>query len=238
TMFALISPDEIDATWVGVVVPHELTHLVFDTAVKNPYHFPLHWLNEGLAVYLAEGYADAWRAAVDDAVRSETVIPLDGLAGQFPTTREQFFLAYGESVSAVDFLVRKHGKDALVSLVRSYADGVTDDEAFTTGIGQDVAAFQAAWLADLGARAPIAVGPQVGPAGPLPPGWAAQPGAPGPGAPSGPTATAAPSAPSVTPAGDEPVPAVVVGLVVVGLGLALAAVLVVRSRRRRTAGLP
>ena len=238
TMFALISPNDIDATRVRVVVPHELTHLVFDTTVKNPYHFPAHWLDEGLAVYLSEGYTDAWRAWVEDAVRSDSVIPLGGLGSKFPTPTDQLSLAYGEGVSAVDFLVRKHGKDALVGLVRSYADGVTDDEAFTAGIGQDVAAFQAAWLADLGAKAPSAVGPQVGPAGPLPPGWAAQPGAPAPGAASGPTATAAPGAPSVTPAGDQPVRVAVVGLVVVGLGLALAAILVVRSRRRRTGGLP
>ena len=42
-------------SWVGIVVPHELTHLVFDTAVENPYHDPPHWLNEGLAVYLSRG---------------------------------------------------------------------------------------------------------------------------------------------------------------------------------------
>lgn len=238
TMFALISPDEIDATWVGVVVPHELTHLVFDTAVKNPYHFPPRWLNEGLAVYLSEGYTDAWRATVEDAVKSDTVIPLDGLAGQFPTTRDQFFLAYGESVSAVDYLVRKHGKDALVKLVRSYADGVTDNEAFTAGIGQDVAAFQAAWIEDLGVRVPTAIGPQVGPVGPLPPGWAAQPGAPAAGTTGGPTATAAPGAPAVTPSGGDSGSGLVVGLVVVGLGLGLIAILFVRSKRRRTGDLP
>jgi hypothetical protein len=237
TMFALISPDEIDATWVGVVVPHELTHLVFDTAVKNPYHFPPRWLNEGLAVYLSEGYTDAWRAAVKGAVRSGSVIPLDGLGGQFPTTRDQFFLAYGESVSAVDFLVRTHGKDALVSLVRSYADGVTDDEAFTAGIGQDVAAFQAAWLADLGARAPTAVGPQVGPAGPLPPGWAAQPGAPAPGATGVPLASAAPGAPAVRPAGDGVPDLALAGLVVVGLAVLVVAFVGVRARRRPSDGL-
>ena len=56
TMFALITPGEIDDRWVEVVVPHELTHLVFDTATDNPYHEPPHWLNEGLAVYLSEGY--------------------------------------------------------------------------------------------------------------------------------------------------------------------------------------
>ncbi|MEO8229492.1 MAG: peptidase MA family metallohydrolase [Chloroflexota bacterium] len=233
TMFALISPDDIEATWVSVVVPHELTHLVFDTAVKNPYHGPPRWLNEGLAVYLSEGYTDAWRAAVEDAVRSDSVIPLDGLGGQFPTTREQFFLAYGESVAAVDFLVRRHGKDALVKLVRSYQDGVTDDEAFTAGIGQDLGAFQTAWFADLGARAPGAVGPQIGPAGPLPPGWAAQPGAPAPGATGRPAASGGPNASGVKPAGNDGLDPALAGLVVVGLAVIVVAVrLVVRSRRR------
>lgn len=40
TLFALIPPSSIDAAWVENVVPHELVHLVFDTAVANPYHFP------------------------------------------------------------------------------------------------------------------------------------------------------------------------------------------------------
>lgn len=40
TMFALIGPGDVTDPWVGIVIPHELTHLVFDTAVRNPYHFP------------------------------------------------------------------------------------------------------------------------------------------------------------------------------------------------------
>ena len=56
TLFALIPPNQIDDAWVGIVIPHELTHLVFDTASRNPYHFPPHWLNEGLAVYVSQGY--------------------------------------------------------------------------------------------------------------------------------------------------------------------------------------
>ena len=47
----------------------------------------------------------------------------------------RFVLAYAESASAVDFLIRTHGEDALVSLVRSYAEGRTDDEAFEAAIG-------------------------------------------------------------------------------------------------------
>ena len=88
------------------MIPHELTHLVFNTAIDNPYHAPPRWLNEGLAVYLSEGYTPAWRSAVTSAVGSGGVIPLDGLIGQFPTTADQFLLAYGESVAAVDFMIR------------------------------------------------------------------------------------------------------------------------------------
>ena len=171
TLFALIEPSAVGDPWVDVVIPHELTHLVFNTAVLNPYHFPPRWLNEGLAVYLSEGYTASWRAAVEGAVRQRSLLSLAALDGQFPTTADGFLLAYGESVSAVDFFVRTYGKDRLVSLIRSYAAGRTDDEAFSAAIGVDVPGFEAAWLAGLGATAPTRYGPQPAPTGPLPPGW-------------------------------------------------------------------
>ena len=191
TLFALITPREIDDPWVDVVVPHELVHLVFDTAVSNPYHFPPRWLNEGLAVYLSEGYKASDRSAVESAARGGQLVPLDGLTGQFPTGAG-FFLAYAESVSAVDFLIRTHDQDALVSLIKSYANGLTDDEAFQAAIGMDTAAFNDAWLADLDAVAPVRHGPQPAPPGPRPSAW---------GAAGGPAATSAPGdpAPVVTP---------------------------------------
>lgn len=174
TLFALIAPSQIDDAWVSIVVPHELVHLVFDTAVSNPYHFPPRWLNEGLATYQSEGYGADARRDVEAAADDGELIPLEGLGGQFPTSADRFFLAYAESVSAVDFLIRTHGEDALVQLIRSYAEGRTDDEAFTAAIGQDVATFGAAWLADLGAAEPTRHGPR-----PVPPGPAPEPGASG-----------------------------------------------------------
>ena len=171
TLFALIEPSAVGDPWVDVVIPHELTHLVVNTAVRNPYHFPPRWLNEGLAVYLSEGYTASWRAAVEGAVRGHSLLSLAALDGQFPTTADGFQLAYGESVSAIDFFVRTYGKDRLVALIRSYAAGRTDDEAFSAAIKLGVPGFEAAWLADLGATAPTRYGPQPAPTGPLPPGW-------------------------------------------------------------------
>jgi hypothetical protein len=171
TLFAHIPPSSIDDPWVENVVPHELVHLVFDTAVKNPYHFPPRWLNEGLAVYLSVGYGPGDRSSVESAGRDGELIPLTGLGGQFPTAADRFGLAYSESVSAVDFFIREHGRDALIGLIRSYADGRSDDEAFDAAIDQDVEAFDEAWRADVGAVEPTSFGPRAAPPGPLPQAW-------------------------------------------------------------------
>jgi hypothetical protein len=247
TLFGLITPAEVNASWVGIVIPHELTHLVFDTAVHNSYHFPPRWLNEGLAVYLSQGYVSSDRGEVGDAVRARTLMPLTALTGQFPTTSERFSLAYAESVSAVDFLVRTYGRDRLVALIRSYAGGVTDDEAFGNALGTDVAAFERQWLGDLGASVPTRVGPQPAPAGPLPSGWTggatapassrASAGAPTDGSaqPAAPAAPVAPSAPGPTVAGTDATPIAVGALLVVGLAAVLAAFVVRRRRSARQA---
>jgi hypothetical protein len=175
TMVGLIEPTAIDSDWVDVLVTHELTHLVFAEAVENPYHQPPRWLNEGLAVHLSEGYTAGDRATVEAAADDGSIIPLEGLSGFFPTTRDRFALAYAESVSAVDHFIGVHGEEKLVALIRSYATGVTDDEAFETATGGDVAAFDAAWLDSLGVAVPDALGPQPGPPGPAPPDWLAAP---------------------------------------------------------------
>ena len=243
TLFALITPDEINADWVGIVIPHELTHLVFDTAVDNPYHFPPRWLNEGLAVYLSQGYDAVDRTMVANAARAGTLIPLDALAGDFPTSRDRFFLAYAESVSSIDYLVRTYSRDALVKLIRSYASGVTDDEALKAALGVDVAAFDAAWRAQLKAKEPTVRGPQPAPPGPLPQGWTQADGSPGVALPSGvpaPVGTAvasagtAPSSPgTATDRGGSTLPIIVAVLAVLVVVAGVAYGLTRRQRRPR-----
>ncbi len=73
-----------------VTVAHELTHLVFDETTANPYHEPPRWLNEGIATYLSEGYSNVYVGVVNDAAQADTLIPLEGLAGLFPSQYEAF----------------------------------------------------------------------------------------------------------------------------------------------------
>lgn len=192
TMFGLIPPSDVATAEVTRTVPHELTHLVFDTAVRNPYHYPPRWLNEGVATYLTEGFSPWLRTSVEAAADAVRLMPLTALEVQFPTTYERFALAYAESTSAVEYLVREKGTDALVGLINSYAGGVSDDEAFIAAVGTDVAGFEAAWLESLGADAPTQLGPQPAPPGPLPPGWDSAAGAT-PSASADPDPSASPS---------------------------------------------
>jgi len=226
TLLAQISPNQVNDSWVGIVIPHELTHLVFDTATSNPYHGPPHWLNEGLAVYLSQGFDTNDRNLVQGAAQAGSLMPLPALVGQFPTAGDRFGLAYAESVSAIDFMIRAHGKSALVGLIRSYAQGRTDDEAFKAALGVDVAGFEAAWLADLGTTEPVAAGPKPDPAGPVPPGW--EGGGPTPGTAPGTNASPAPTA-GASSIGDLVTTAVVTAVIV----LVVIGLVAVGLRRRR-----
>jgi hypothetical protein len=242
TLFALIPESQIDDAWVGVVIPHELTHLVFDTASRNPYHEPPHWLNEGVAVYVSEGYAPSYRSAAGDAAKAGDLIPLEGLVGQFPTGANRFYLGYAESVSAVDYLVRTYGTDALVTLIRSYADGRTDDEAFKAALGVDAAAFGAAWLADAKGKAPTRYGPQPAPSGPVPADWQGAGGTGGlpaasPRTAGAPAATLGASLPAGAPGIDDRgaagVPAWVPALALaVGIVAVIVLLVAIRTARR------
>ena len=255
TMFGLIGSNQANSAEVARVIPHELTHLVFDTATRNPYHSPADWLNEGLAVYLTEGVAPYLRSALDDAMANGKLLPLTAFAIAFPPQElyDRFLLAYGESVSAVDYFVRTYGKARLASLIRSYAAGRTDDEAFSAAIGLDVPGFEAAWLADLGAATPHRYGPQPAPAGPLPPGWSGPAsvapsdlGSSAPASGSVPASSTSPggaAAPAVPNAGASAGDGASTGLILVAIvaaGLVVGAVLGYLRRRRilRAASIP
>jgi hypothetical protein len=235
TLFALIRPDQIGSDWVQVVIPHELTHLVFDTATLNPYHVPPHWLNEGLATYLSEGYTAADRQRVTNAVQDGTLLPLQAIAGGFPAARQDlFYLGYAEGTSAIDFFIRRFGEPKLVELIRSYATGVTDDEAFRAATGLDMAGFVDAWLKDNDAEAPATLGPVAALPGPTPPSWAdgaSSSSAPGETPPPGASPSPSPGT-STGSLSDELLAGALAGL---AIGVMLVGLLLWAVGRRRSA---
>ena len=244
TLFALIAPSEL--AYASNVVPHELTHVVFDEVTRNPYHYPPHWLNEGIAVYVSQGFDSSDKRLVAGAAADGSLMPLEAIRGQFPTTQDRFYLAYAEAVSAVDYFMRTYGKADVIKLLNAFGTGASDDEAFKAAIGVDVGTFDKAWMKANGVTSLQSFGPRPAPIGPVPSGWtssglaggtAAPTQAPSAGSPAA-TATAAPQGGSAQ--SEEGTPTVLllavalVGAIVVALGL----VAVVMSRRSNPRGEP
>ncbi len=163
TCFAIVQPD--DDSYAADVMPHEPTHIVFSDATGNPYHDPPRWLNEGFAQYVAQGYDSSSRLLVEQSARDGTMPSLLALTNYFPLDSDRIYLAYAESVAAVDLLVSKFGRPAVLKLVAAYGKGDSDDEAFKAALGVDVAGFAADFMAANDATSQT-YGPQPEPASP------------------------------------------------------------------------
>ncbi len=215
-------PTAIDDPWVGIVVPHELTHLVFDTAVENPYRFPPRWLNEGLAVYLSEGYGSGDQNRVADAVETRDLIPLVALGGAVPDRPRQDVPRL-RRVRVGDRLPRARARPGRDGRAGRRVQGRADRRR---GVHQG-AGHRPRHVPGGVARGPrrasrrSSSGPQPAPPGPLPSGWSgeAPDGVPDPIAPtSRPGATAVPGDASTEPdpeAAGASTPLLVGGLVLV-----------------------
>ena len=222
TMYAYITPDQVGQDWVDILVTHELTHLVFDTATQNIYRPAPHWLNEGIAVYLSEGFSERWQVSLGQAKGANALIPLQGMVATFGAGDQRFDYGYAESVSAVDYFVKTYGEPKLWGLIRSYSEGLSDDDAFSRATGLDLPGFNAAWMKSIGAGVPAELGPQPGPTSPA-------------GVQSGPRPTGAPASEGPGAAGAFGAGSFVLGLVVIVV-VVLAALRFARRRppRRRS----
>ena len=160
TLFGLIEPRQVGSDWVEELVVHELAHLVFDEAVAQPLRLPAALAQRGSGRLPARGLRRGRPRPGAAAAGSGSLIPLEGLAGQFPTRADRFALAYAESVSAVTTSSRRHGAGrpgGARDLLRRTARPSTRPSGRPRARGS--AAFEDDWLASLGAERPEPHGP-------------------------------------------------------------------------------
>lgn len=131
------------------VLAHELGHIIFREFVGfDNYAVPL-WLDEGVASYQEKSKYEQADTLVRKAIESGKFIPLEKLpklGEQFSIPTDTAQLLYAESFSAVDFLIKKFGKDRFVNFCQNLRDKKSLDMALTSsysfsGVGQ----MQEAW---------------------------------------------------------------------------------------------
>jgi len=137
--------------WGRSTMRHELAHLVVGqygwscVGGSRPT-----WLNEGLAMY-AEGEPDTETiTSIQLATQNNSFEPLRSLNGSFSSHGPEAGIAYAQSYSVVDFLLREYGQESMQSLLLTLAEGTKYDDALLQVYGMDVDGVEAAWRIALG----------------------------------------------------------------------------------------
>ena len=126
---------------------HELTHILLHQRIGGSY-LPK-WLDEGVAQWASGGVADIMRRGDKDllqqAVLSHRVIPLRHISSNFPDSPDGLILAYEESKSFTEFIVKHYGEARLRLLLQSLEKQVTIEQAVYDNYGVSLDMLEQKW---------------------------------------------------------------------------------------------
>jgi hypothetical protein len=140
-----ITPDSTGLAWGKGAIAHELTHLVVHQVTYNPYNALPTWLDEGLAM-MAEGELDPYFAStLSQAISDNALISIRSLASPFSALTDLSILSYAESYEVVSYLINEYGRDKMLELLQTFAQGSGYDEALTKVYGFDMDGLNIEW---------------------------------------------------------------------------------------------
>jgi hypothetical protein len=148
TIVVAIAPG--DTKEIGRVIPHEVSHMVIYQATKNPYNYAPKWLDEGLAVLAQDAVDGFLTQAFQKAFDNRTLQSLRVLGSNFPADSQLSFQSYGESVSAVQFLIKTYGEEKVGQFLRSFNQGISYDEGSQAAFGLSLDQLDRKWKESLG----------------------------------------------------------------------------------------
>ena len=143
-----ISPDNL--AWGKEAVTHELAHLVTYQMTYNPYSDIPTWLNEGLSMY-AQGPLDPiFQSLFDKAISENRLFSVQTLSSDFPADPDGARLSYAESYSLIQFLIQNYGEQKMLSLLSTFKQGSTYDNALEAVYGFNTSGLDSLWRQSLG----------------------------------------------------------------------------------------
>jgi hypothetical protein len=141
-----------DEDWGKGAIAHELMHTVVD---RNTFSCLIHipqWLHEGLAMVSEGGPGQTGKADLQSAIDNDSIFPLRSLGGGFPEDATQANLAYDQSWSVVDYLLKQGTPAQMRDLLSSLHDGNAPDDALHEVYGFNVDKLDALWRQSVGAQ--------------------------------------------------------------------------------------
>lgn len=142
-------PFTIDAT-----LKHELCHLLLNKYVRRE-NMP-RWLDEGIAQWVSGGLADIIirqkRSVLNEAILSGRYIEIKALAERFPKDRKSLILAYEESKSFVEYIIREYDLKGLRTLLGYLKEGERMESAVYKSFALSYGELEVRWYNGLKKR--------------------------------------------------------------------------------------
>ncbi len=138
-----IAPANLD--WGKRAIVHELTHVIVHQMTVNPYSELPTWLNEGLAMYSEGALETEYVRYLEKAIAGNSLLSVRSLASPFSSYADESLLAYAQSFSLVEFLVKTRGQDKMLELLNTFSQGSGYDEALEKVYGFNADGLDALW---------------------------------------------------------------------------------------------
>jgi hypothetical protein len=130
---------------------HELSHILLHQEIDAS-SLPK-WLDEGIAQWASGGIADILRSGEKDllqqAVLSHRMIALKEITETFPASPNGLILAYEESKSFTEFIVKHYGEAKLRLILKSLGKNESIEEAVNGNLGLPLKELEQQWTESL-----------------------------------------------------------------------------------------
>ncbi len=156
-LYVALPPGPQQEAEIRRLVPHELAHylLYHLTGDVGYYNLPA-WLNEGLASVTELSPNPDYAAALEHAAKTGEWLPLSDLCAVFPNDASGALLAYAESASFTQYLLKRYGRAAVHTLVLTYAQGVGCQEGVVQVLGEPLPLLMRDWQRSISPHTPLA----------------------------------------------------------------------------------
>jgi len=126
-------------------LPHEIVHLLeFKLTQQNFTAVPA-WLLEGLASNAEASPNPDFARALQSAVSTHTLLPMNQLCHAFSPNSSDASLAYAQSASFTSYLTSTYGNDKITQLLSNSGSGLDCSQLVNSVIGISLETADAAW---------------------------------------------------------------------------------------------
>ena len=136
---------------LSITLKHEMCHLLLHEHI-NSANLPK-WLDEGVCQWSSDGIGEilidkSW-SGLDAAIMAGQTLQLSRLTKWFPGDRSSLMLAYEQSKSAVVYIDRQYGKQAILNILGDLKNDETLETALYQNLSLSVNQLEKEWLADI-----------------------------------------------------------------------------------------